>query len=80
VRVEVRLFATLAKYRSGVPSGEPFAIAMQDDATLGDLLQQLAIPPEEIHLAMVAGRIVHDRGLRLKEGQRVGLFPPVGGG
>ena len=80
MNVEVRLFATLTTYRPGVASGEPSCVGLDVGATLSDLLRALAIPSEDVHLAMIDGRICHDRGALLSDGSRVGLFPPVGGG
>lgn len=80
MRVELRLFATLTRYRGDSASAEPFDVSLPDGASLGDLLQKLAIPSEEVHLVMIDGRIVHGRGVRLVGGSRIGLFPPVGGG
>jgi len=80
VRVAVRLFATLARYRDGAASGVPFDVDLADDATIGDLLSMLRVPPEEVHLTIVDGRIVHSIDHLLRGATRVGLFPPVGGG
>jgi len=49
-------------------------------ASLADLINKLEIPEKDVHLAIVNGRIIHDRSLRLSEADRIGLFPPVGGG
>jgi molybdopterin converting factor small subunit len=80
VRVEVRLFATLTRYRADTTSGEPFDIDLPDDATIADLLLALRVPSEEIHLTIVDGRITHADDHRLADSARVGFFPPVGGG
>jgi sulfur carrier protein ThiS len=80
VRVAVRLFATLVRYRDGAAPGEPFDADLEDDATIGDLLDTLGIPAEEVHLTIVDGRVVHSAHHSLRGATRVGLFPPVGGG
>ena len=80
VRVEVRLFATFARFAPMKRAGEPFEVALPASTSIDDLLHHLGIPPAEVHLTMVDGRIVHDRCARLPDGARVGLFPPVGGG
>jgi len=80
VRVEVRLFATLARHRPSTLAGSPFDVTLEETATLTDLVIRLGIPHAKIHLAMVDGRIVLDADLALSDGCRVGLFPPVGGG
>jgi len=80
VRVAVRLFATLVRYRAGVASGEPFDLDLTNDATVANAIDALGIPLEEVQLTLVDGRIVHALDRRLADGARVGFFPPVGGG
>jgi len=80
MRVEVRLYATLAAARPNLRAGEPIDLELRDEATLSDLLGGLGIEPRAVHLAIINGRPVHDRACRLSAGDRVALFPPVGGG
>jgi len=80
VRVEVRLFATLARHHPRTPAGSSFDVTLEDAATLSDLAAVLGIPRDEIHLAMIDGRTVFDVDSALLDGCRVGLFPPIGGG
>jgi molybdopterin converting factor small subunit len=47
--------------------------------TVGILLQQLDIPPEKIKLVFIDG-VRAELTSTLKGGERVGIFPPVGGG
>ena len=80
MRVEVRLYATFAEYAPTKRAGDAFDVAVKDSSTLLDLITQLMIPVEDVHLTIVNGRVIHDRTLHLSEGDRIGLFPPVGGG
>ena len=80
MRVEVRLYATFAKYAPTQRAGDPFDVEVGDSASLADLIHKLGIPETEVHLTIVNGRIIHDRSQSLHESDRVGLFPPVGGG
>jgi molybdopterin synthase sulfur carrier subunit len=80
VRVEVRLYATLANDHPSVRAGEPLPLEFSDDTSLSDLLRRLGIEPQAIHLVIINGRLVHDRAVGLSDGDRVALFPPVGGG
>ena len=80
MRVEVRLHATFADYAPSKRAGEPFRIDIEDSASVTDLIRKLKIPEKEVHLIMVNGRIIHDRLLCVSEADRIGLFPPVGGG
>ena len=80
MRVEVRLYATFAKQPATQRAGDPFDVGLEDSASLTDLIRTLGILKGDVHLAIVNGRIVHDRSQSLQEGDRVALFPPVGGG
>ena len=80
MRVQVRLYATLAATRPGLRAGEPIDLELRDAARLPDLLRRLRIDPRAVHLVILNGRPVHDRVCRLSDGDRLGLFPPVGGG
>jgi molybdopterin synthase sulfur carrier subunit len=80
VNVEVRLHGTLTAARPGLRAGDPFPVGLPERATISDLVTKLSLAPGEIHLVMVNARAVNDREAPLAEGDRVGLFPPVGGG
>jgi len=80
VRVEVRLYATFAQYAPTQRAGDPFNVELELDASLTGLIRELGIPEEDVHLTIVNGRPVHDRSQQLQDNDRIGLFPPVGGG
>ncbi len=80
MRVEVRLYATFAEHAPTQRAGDPFHVEVGASASLADLINKLGIPERDVHLVIVNGRPVHDRSLRLSEADRIGLFPPVGGG
>ncbi len=77
--VEVRLYATLQKYHPGLEIGESLGITLNDKARLGNLFSELKIPKEEIKVALVNGKWEEESYL-LKDGDRIGLFSPIGGG
>ena len=79
MNVEVRLYAGLHT-ESVRSSGDVFSVPLAEGATLSDLFSHLGIQPDLVHLAIVNGQILHDRAARLADGDRVALFPPVGGG
>ncbi|MCX6099601.1 MAG: MoaD/ThiS family protein [Candidatus Bipolaricaulota bacterium] len=79
MNVEVRLYAGLRAESVRSP-GDVFSVPLTEGATLSDLFSHLGIQPDLVHLAIVNGRILHDRAARLADGDRVALFPPVGGG
>jgi molybdopterin converting factor small subunit len=80
MQVELRRYATLAKPEGGRWPGDPEEVALEDGATVSQLLKTLEMAPGAVHLVIVNGRIVHDRAAPLDDGDRVALFPPVGGG
>jgi len=79
IAVEVRLFASLQEYYPNLEIGEAFIVMLDDKAKLGNLLDELKIPREEIAIVMVNGRW-EEEGYPLRDRDRIGIFPPVGGG
>ena len=79
IRVEVRLYATLRKYRAYQESDEPSIMEFNDKAKLGNLLDELKIPREEVKTTFINGRW-EDESHLLRDGDRIGIFPPIAGG
>lgn len=79
MRIEANLYATLARYLPNELERGSCVMNIADGATVEDVLQQLNIPIGQVKLIFVDG--VH-AGLEsnLKDGSRLGVFPPVGGG
>ena len=80
MRVEVRLYATFAQYAPTQRAGDPFDVELDAGGSVSQLIIAIGVPEAEVHLAIVDGRIIHDRSQVLNESDRVALFPPVGGG
>ena len=80
MKVEVRLFATLAEGVRDARPAQPFGLELYSGSTVSKLIERLGIDPRDVHLVMIDGRVVHDRDQILSDGARIGLFPPVGGG
>jgi len=78
VRVDVRLYASLADRYGRRPEGG--AMELPEGATVGALLSAFGIDPDEVHLVIIDGRIVRDLQSPIRDGARIALFPPVGGG
>jgi len=73
--IEIKCFATLAKF---VPeNGDDYPIDKGE--TIQSLLGKLGIPVEDVSLFFVNSARSYPE-TELKDGDRVGLFPPVGGG
>jgi sulfur carrier protein ThiS len=79
MNVKVRLFGTLGKK---FPDHDPlngFEIEIPEEATVGDLLDQLDIAKSKIGLVSVQGRLVK-AGKTLKPGDFIRIFRPIFGG
>ena len=79
ITVEVVLYASLSKYHPSGSGSAPFFVKVEEDSTTLELLAKLQIPAEEIKQFFVKNK---RQGLDyvLKDGDRVAVFPPVGGG
>ena len=73
--IDLKLFATLAAHSPPDASHYPITTGM----TVAHLIELLQIPPVSAKLIFVNGIRV-DLETRLTGGERVGIFPPVGGG
>jgi len=79
VKVEVRLFANLAKLLPPGSQNKRATVTVKKGTSVDDLLNKLSIPPKITNIIMVNG--VHkDRKTELSEGDVVSVFPPIAGG
>jgi len=76
--VEVRLFATLRHYAPTSLAGV-FSVEVPVDYTVAELLNKINVDLAEVHIIMVNG-VSSTLIATLHEGDRLGLFPAVGGG
>ena len=77
--LQIFLSSSLRKY---VPNYDPAAgikWVIRKGTTVSDICRQLSIPTELIKIVMVNG-IGKSLEYTLEGNERVGLFPPVGGG
>ena len=79
ITVHVKLFATLRQFFPHLGIGEKMAVELSDGATVGQLIQQLDLPADLVKVIFV-NNIIQGEERVLREGDRVGIFPPVGGG
>jgi molybdopterin converting factor small subunit len=79
VRVEVQLFATLARYLPPESRGGTTALEVPEGASVHQVIERLGIPPEFERVMLVNGREAEpDQALRPDD---VGtVFPPLAGG
>ena len=79
MKVFVKLYALLRKHHPGPNRSIPLEVVLPDGATVADLVPTLNLPPDLVRSAFInneAGQL----DSVLKEGDQVGLFPPVVGG
>lgn len=79
IRVECRLYAALRKYAPDYGLGEAMELELPDETTLAELYELLKVPPEEVKRTFVNG-LSKAPSHALSDGDRVALFPPIGGG
>ncbi|MBZ4687424.1 MAG: sulfur-carrier protein [Clostridia bacterium] len=80
--VEVRVFANLRQSVNpdvAPDPDNPFQVDIRDGEVLGGLLDILGIPKDTIIIGLVNG-VRQSMDYILKDGDRVGFFPPMGGG
>lgn len=75
MHITVKCFATLSHL---TPEKGEYN-ALPEHATIQDLMQALNVPAEEVKIIFVNGCGAQADTI-LQDGDRVGLFPPVGGG
>lgn len=75
ITVELKFFVTLAPY---MPENA-HAYSIEENTRVDALIKNLGIPDDLVKLIFINGR-KQDSRYPLKHGDRLGLFPPVGGG
>jgi sulfur-carrier protein len=79
LRVQVQLFATLARYLPPDSREGAATIDVPETCTVRDLIQRLELPADLERVTLVNGRdATPDRSLR--PGDVVAMFPPLAGG
>ncbi|MBT3175917.1 MAG: MoaD/ThiS family protein [Desulfobacula sp.] len=75
MKIDLKLFVTLSKYQPENSKG----LEIAEETTVEKLMKDLGIPSELVKLIFINGKMQKSK-YRLKHNDRVGLFPPVGGG
>lgn len=73
--IRIKLFATLRKFSP--EASEAFPITPK--ATVADVIAQLGIPLDQAKLIFINGKR-GEKSSALDDGDRLGIFPPIGGG
>ena len=79
MKIEVNLCATLASHLPDEVRQGDRRMELGEGTTIGELLQQLRIPHEAAKLVFLNG-VRAEAAAVLRDGDRVGVFPPIGGG
>jgi molybdopterin converting factor small subunit len=74
-QIKLKLYATLQMFMPNRGEDYPISPGM----TVRDVLMQLELPEEKAKLIFIDG-MKAELSSRLNGGERVGIFPPVGGG
>lgn len=77
--VELRLYATLRRYTPADVVDGVLAIEVPNDCNVAGVLQKIGLPTQEVHLLMLNGASA-TFDAKLRSGDRIGVFPPIGGG
>jgi len=79
MKIELRLYASLGRYLPEEKEGNSCTVEVEPGTTIRELFFRFGIPPEARKIIFLNG--IHAQGdEELKDGDRVGAFPPVAGG
>ena len=80
MKIEMRLYASLARYMPEQKRGSRTQVMeISEGTTIGEVLQRMNVPTKAVKLIFVNGvRAQIDQDL--KDGDKIGIFPPVAGG
>ena len=82
MQIEVKLYGTLRRYRpqdTGGAPHHPFFVSLIESTTIEQLVVFLSIPNGYVNAAALNNESVEITAV-LKDGDKVGLFPPSAGG
>jgi sulfur carrier protein ThiS len=77
--LQVFLNASLRLFVQGYSPYEGITLEVPSGFTVSRVIAELGLPPEEVTLVLVNG-VRQQPDFPLEGGERLGLFPPIGGG
>lgn len=80
MKVFVKLYALLRQHHPGPNRSLPLEVELPEGATVADLSPALNLPPELVRSAFINNEAAAPLTTVLKDGDKIGLFPPVVGG
>jgi molybdopterin converting factor small subunit len=75
IYIQIKLFATLSQHTPKNSDKYPIPVG----TTVDELLAHLPLPANQVKMIFINGR-KQALDTVLKKGDRIGIFPPVGGG
>lgn len=79
MNIELNLFVSLSKYKPEDVGSDSWIVKCSEGDTIHTLLNRFKVPEKEVKVIFING--VHAKlDAALNDGDRVGVFPPVGGG
>jgi sulfur-carrier protein len=79
MKIDLNLFASLAPLLPEKSTGHSCVMEVPDGKTVTEVLEELKIPPEMPKIVFLNG--LHAKGdEKLKDGDRLTVFPPIAGG
>lgn len=79
ITVHAKLFAILRRHYPHLGIGEPMPVELPEGATVGDLVEHLRLPADQVKVVFV-NNVIREAEHPLADGDELGIFPPVGGG
>ena len=77
--LQIFLNASLRQYVEGYNPYQGITLTVAPGATVAQVIERLGLPAPEVTLIMVDGRR-QEADCSLQGSERLGLFPPIGGG
>jgi len=79
MKIEIRLFASLARFMPDKSIKKPHTMEIQQGTAIIDVFKSMEVPEDAVKLIFLNG--IHATSDRvLKDGDKLGVFPPLGGG
>jgi sulfur carrier protein ThiS len=77
--IQVLLNATLRRFFPDYDPYQGISLKVAPGAPVSQIISELGLPPEEVTLILVNG-VRREPDFPLQGDERLGLFPPIGGG
>ena len=79
MNINLNFFVSLSKYKPKGCGQNFFNVSCNKGTTIYELLEMYKVPKKEVKMIFINGRHAKFDSI-LEDGDRVGIFPPVGGG